>query len=270
VVFDMGAVPRSQAQRVIEPRSDSPRSYRSEGGDGRLPEPARPARPIDPLVDMAQTAAALSYRYGKVELAGTGASLELPSRFRFVPANRLHKLARLRALPMEPGTLGWISHETVDLGQPSAWVLELRHLNTGHLPESDSVEALDDQLASLAGSPLLDSSGRTLGSGAFAPRWDATRQLLTWSWDDPEGNSEQRAALPLRQGALLFVLRRVQPDQREFALRAARLLAASVRPSAQAQWRPLRPQGATPSGVSLLQWVQGREPSLQQSSAPRA
>jgi hypothetical protein len=219
---------------------------------------------VGPDQELAQTAAALSYRYAKVELANAHAALNLPSRFRFVPGNRLHRLARLRGQPLDVSVLGWVSHESVDLGQPSAWALEVRFYETGTLAEGgDPTLELDfaAQVAALGGAPSLEGGGRSLGNGAFAPQWDAARGLLTWSLEDPEGRSEHFALRPTRHGALLFRLPSLEPDQREFGLRATRLLAASVEVDSEWRWRGVARPGEATAPLTLLQWVQGRRPT---------
>jgi hypothetical protein len=220
----------------------------------------RTPTPIDPNLELTQAAAALSYRYAKVELASAHAVLKLPSHFRFVPGNRLHRLARLRSQPLDPSVLGWVNHETVDLGQPSAWALEVRFFETGTLIEgSESDTDFASQVAALGGGPSLDGSGRSLGNGAFAPQWDAARGLLTWSLEDPEGHSEHLALRPTRHGALLFRLAGLEPDLREFGLRSTRLLAASTEVDSQWRWRGSPRAGDSVAPLSLLQWVQGSE-----------
>jgi hypothetical protein len=236
-------------------------------------EPASdsPAATLDPMLDLAQTAAGLSYQYSRIDWPHLQAHLQLPSRFRFIPASRLHRLARLRSQTLPEGGLGWVSHETVDLGQPEAWVLEVQHLAVGRLDEGDPGDAgadFADVLAGMAGAPALDGSSRTLGSGGFAPQWDAVRGLLTWSLDSPEGLSDHHAALPLRQGALLFSVRGLQPDQRELGLRATRLLAASVEVAVGARWRDQPRPGDVRASVDLLQWIQARQPAPVKADTP--
>jgi|GEM_PF-5746798 len=251
-------------QEQAPPPATGPARLQAEsasGDSGALPEPATAPAPLDPLVDLAQTAAGLSYLYGRVEWPQAQAHVQLPSRFRLIPANRLHRLARLRSQPLVPGSLGWITHESVDLDQPEAWVLEVRHIASGHLRTAELGEAFETALGGLSGAPAVDGSGRSLVSGAFAPQWDARRTLLTWALDTPEGESDQFAALPMRQGALLFAVRGLQPDQREFGLRVTRLMAASAGVATDAVWREQPRSGDTAADVSLLQWVQGREPA---------
>lgn len=242
----------------VEQRSAPAAQAVPAGGNGELPEPAQPVQPLDPLLDLAQSAAALSYQYSRVAWPQLKAELQLPSRFRFIQASRLHRMARLRSQPLLPGSLGWVTHEAVDLGQPEAWVLEVRHVASPALSLGESAETLGGVLAGLAGGPLVDGSGRSLGSGAFAPQWDAERTVLTWSQESPEGYSDHHAVLPLREGALLFSMRGLQPDQRELGLRMSRLMAASVQLAPDQRWRD--PGTASTAAPSLLQWVQGREP----------
>lgn len=228
---------------------------------GALPaEPATQAAGPDLQAELAQAVHGLSYLYAGVALPAARSQLALPSRFRFVPAVRLQQMARLRSQPLLPGTLGWISHDTVDLGQPDAWVMELRFLELGPMRLVKGGESVDAALPTLAGAPALDGSGRTLGSGAFAPQWDPARPLLTWSLVTAEGKAEHRAAVPLRHGVLLFSNAGLTPEQREMGLRATRLLASGVTVEPDWVWQDRAPIGARAASLSLLEWMQGREP----------
>lgn len=260
--------PRLASARVAGDRTDGATNVAPRSGSGSMPAAesaaSAAAAPLDPLVDLAQAAAGLSYQYSRVDWPQLQAQLRLPSRFRFVPANRLHRIARLRSQPLPSGGLGWISHETVDLGQPEAWVVEVRHLAVGRFAEGnpeDSGMDLAGVLAGMAGAQVLDGSSRSLGSGGFAPQWDDARGLLTWSVESPEGLSDHHAALPMRQGAMQFSVRGLQPDQRELGLRLTRLLAASMEVAVGARWRDQPRRGDVDASVDLLQWVQGRQPA---------
>jgi hypothetical protein len=226
--------------------------------------PTAPAAPLpsgrELEEQLAMAASGMSFRYASVELPVAHARLALPPRFRFIPALRLQQLARLRNQPLLPGSLGWITHDTVDLGQPDAWVIELRFVELGRSRLATAGEDLDAALQALAGAEALDGSGRRLGSEAFAPHWDAERTLLTWSLVDADGRAEHRAAAPLRHGALLFSIAGIEPEQREIGLRATRLLAASVQPQTEWAWQAPAERGAAAAGVNLLQWMQGLEP----------
>jgi hypothetical protein len=243
------------ASRAAERTSDlSDPSARSNTGRAR--ESSAPAPPLDPAVDLAQSAAALSYYYGEIDLAAAHSKLQLPARWRMVMANRLHRMARLHGLSLEPGTLGWISHEDVDLGRASGWAVELRFLPVGYLPLAAADEDLDTVLAGLAGAALPDGSGRSFGSAAFAPSWDPATGTLSWFLDDATGLGEHLAARPLRDGVLLLVVRRLAPERREAALRATRLLSASVQVAPE--WTHARGAAAPAAqSTSLLDWMQG-------------
>jgi hypothetical protein len=229
-----------------------------------MSKPTAPAAPLpsgrELEVQLAMAANGMSFRYASVELPAAHARLALPSRFRFIPALRLQQLARLRNQPLLPGSLGWITHDTVDLAQPDAWVIELRFVELGRGRLAAAGEDLDAALQALAGAEALDGSGRRLGSEAFAPHWDAERTLLTWSLVDADGRAEHRAAAPLRHGALLFSIAGLEPEQREIGLRATRLLAASVQPQTEWAWQAPAERGAAAAGANLLQWMQGLEP----------
>lgn len=255
--------------------------YEDEDADTSLPAPpARPpattagssspsspadtrdsaqAAPVeDPLLALPAAVAALSYRYASVLWPDAGVSVELPPRFRFLPSQRLHRLASLRSQPMPAGTLGWITHESVDLTEPDAWVLEARFLKVGHVPLGADDATIDAELATLAGVQQRGPGGRRLGEGDYAPQWDSSGPVLTWSLTEQDGLYEHRAALPLRDGVLLLVIRGLRADQREMGLRMTRLMANRVPVPDRREWRPVARQGDSSAAVSLLDWVGGK------------
>ncbi len=219
--------------------------------------PANAALTEDPLLALPAAAAGLSYLYASVKWPTAGVSIDLPPRFRFLPEQRLGRLATLRSQPRLPGSLGWIVHESVDLAQPDAWVLEVRYLNVGHTPLGLDEDAFKAKLGELSGVQQRGRGGRRLGEGSFAPQWDGDRGVLTWSLADDDGRFEHRAALPLQRGVLFFVVRGLSEDQRELGLRLTRLMANRVQVPRPEQWRPLALKDVPVSGTSLVEWVGG-------------
>ncbi|MGQ0801457.1 MAG: hypothetical protein ACT4NL_15270 [Pseudomarimonas sp.] len=221
------------------------------------PAPATAVPAEDPLLALPAAVAGLAYQYATVNWPAAGVSIELPARFRFLPEQRLGRLATLRSQPRLPGSLGWIVHESVDLAQPDAWVLEVRFLNVGHTPLGLDEGAFVSKLGELSGVQQRGRGGRRLGEGSFAPQWDGNRRVLTWSLADDDGRFEHRAALPLRSGVLFFLVRGLNEDQRELGLRLTRLMANRVQAPPSEQWRPAALKDAPVSATSLIAWVGG-------------
>jgi len=224
--------------------------------DAQAPAP-RPPVEIDPEVELAKAVKGLSYLYHAVELKGANAQLVVPPRFRFIPAVRLSRIAELRSQPLQPGTLGWVTHDTIDLAHPEAWAVEVRLLDIGATRLTGSNEEINDELRALADTVLLDTSKARFGSEGFVPRWDAERALLTWSLSGKDGRVEQRAVRPLRQAVLQFSVSGLEPSQRELGLRATRLLAASVVPAEGHAWQYASEAG-TAASTNLIEWMRGR------------
>ena len=250
------------ASNTVEPTRSTSASSSPTAGSASNSGPAAtaPADSVvdeDPLLALPSAAAGLSYIYAMVDWPLAGVSIELPSRFRYLPPQRVRRLAELRRQPLLPASFGWIVHETVDLAQPDAWVLEVDYLDVGHTPLGLEQAVFVEQLAELAGVQQRGRGGRRLGEGNFAPQWDANRRVLTWSLTDEEGRLEQRAALPLRSGLLLFVVRGLTLEQRELGLRLTRLMANRVAVPESKEWRPAAEAGEPTSKTSLIGWVRG-------------
>ena len=237
-----------------------------------LPPPTRRAqqRPAAPMPDapeafqpvpLRQQVPRIAWRFGSASFAQAHAGLRLPKGFRFAPRFVISQIARLRGAPLEPVSLGWVVHRDTDLADLDAWYVEVLFIESGHLALPRHDPTLPEQLAALAGQPLADGSGRTLGSEAFAPTLLDEDSVLTWAVirGDPAADhrADLLAARPLRHGVLLFVMRELPPEQKELGLRATRLMAR--RSYAEAQWShaDFRPRQDSAAALDMIDWVRG-------------
>ena len=231
-------------------------------------------RPAAPLPDapeafqpgpLRQQAARIGWRFGAMPFPQAHAELQIPKGFRFAPRFVITQVARLRGTPLEPVSLGWVVHRETDLAQLDAWYVEAFFIEAGHFALRRHDPMLPEQLAALAGQPLADGSGRTLGSEAFAPTWIAEPGVLTWAVirGDPAGDhrADLLAARPLRHGVLLYVMRELAPEQKELGLRATRLMALRTRAEPQWDYADFRARRDPAAPLSLIDWMRGVPPA---------
>jgi hypothetical protein len=203
---------------------------------------------------------ALKFQRGSVRLEPARSTLALPLHFRFVDANQLFRLSRLRDVALDGGSLGWVVHERVDLADPAAWFIDLRFEEAGYLAvgQGGGVDALQQQIALLGLSP----EGVQFGSGNYAPQWDARSAIATWMRSAKPVASRTgsmhvalAAARPLRHGLVLARVADLPMAERELGLRAARLLVNSVRPDAGWRYADYRAGRDPVAGTTLAEWV---------------
>lgn len=229
--------------------------------DRRAASPVRTlAEPGDELA-LQNEVSLLSYRFGGVEFVDAHALLQLPRGFRWAHRFALTRIAALRGTPIEPLSLGWVVHERVDLADPTAWYVELLWIESGHMALPPAGGDFASVLAPLAGQPLADGSGRSLGVDAYAPTWIADSGTLTWAvHDDPlslDPGADLLAAKPLRHGVLLFVAHNLDEARHELGLRATRLLAASTRPDPNWSHADFQAGSDQQADQPLFDWVLG-------------
>ncbi len=222
-------------------------------------DPAEPAAPAE-LPSLASVGSRLSYRLGRVPMAPAQAELALPSEFRFAPTSTLYLIAKIRGLPLDSETLGWVVHRDVDMGQEDAWFIEVRFrplsdLDLAPRPYAERV-GFGAYLARGIG---LDES--RLGEGPFAPAWSDASQTATVSVR-PAGAEEELldawAVRPVPGGVLLFVMRGSDPSRHELGLRATRLIAGRVQPQAALATEPDPDTGLPPILALWLEKAGGR------------
>lgn len=220
-----------------------------------VPPSAVLARQTGPAVHAA--ARQLSFRFATVPLEAANASVRLPAGFRFVPRYRLPQFARLIGRPLDQHSLGWVVHESVDLAAESAWYVEVEFLRTGLLETSSQLEL---QLPELAGAALQDGTERVLGRDLLAPNWLADPGIATWGvlTGPPEAESADiLAAVPLRHGVLLYLMRSVDSERFELGLRATRLLALRTQVERLGQPQNFDPRRDPAAGIDLFAWIRG-------------
>lgn len=151
-------------------------SRRAEPEKARDPEAVEAER----LAKLKQAAMGLSYRFGSIDLAGTGARLELPSHWRFIPRTSLTFVARMHGAALKPTTLGWMVHEKVDLGRDDGWFVEV-HFAGGALalPRGSRI---DERIPKVVLSALQTDQTQT--DGPWAPASVTRERMLSlrdWS-----------------------------------------------------------------------------------------
>ncbi len=209
---------------------------------------------VDPAVqrrrDKRATAGVLR-QSGPIQLGPAYARLQTPAHFRFVAASRLKPAARLHGRRLPDHLLGWVVHERVSLAEERAWFAEISFKPVGHL-----------QAAGIDNSAQLQQAVSALGanigsSGMFAAQWSQSQAMLTWTRNVPGSAAvEAVAARPLRHGVLSYVVRVDSANERELALRTARLMASET--VIGEGWRFMDAPVDTPAkGPSLAQWVAG-------------
>jgi len=175
----------------------------------------------------------LASRSGRIELAGARAAIEVPAHFRFIDRAALATLQDEDA----PGTdtLGWLVHDSVDLGAADAWHVEVEWIGDGYVPVNDF--ALRPPATLLAGAQAVwKRLSGVLGVGATLVAYADPPALLrndgaTWveEFAAQDGGDEHRldcyAARLGRRGALLYSIGDVAASRRELCLRSVRLLA---------------------------------------------
>lgn len=208
-----------------------------------------------------QQAGRIGWRFAATEFAPAHATLQVPRSFRFAPRFAISQVARLRGTPLEPVSLGWAVHRDVDLADLDAWYVEALFIESGHMAFPRHAADLAERLAALAGTALLDGSGRSLGSGALAPTWHAEHEVLTWAVlrGDPAADhrADLLAAKPLRHGVLLYVMRELAPEQTELGLRATRLMAMQTEAHPEWSARDFRARRDASAPLELLDWARG-------------
>lgn len=199
------------------------------------PPPARaPDADDDPQGERHRAVALsnLASRSGHIELAGARAAIDVPAHFRFIDR------AALAALQDEdaPGadTVGWLVHDSVELGAADAWHVEVEWIGDGYVPVNDF--ALRPPAALLAGAQAVwKRLSGVLGVGATLVAYADPPALLrndgaTWVEEfASQGGDEHRldcyAARLGRRGTLLYSIGDVAASRRELCLRSVRLLA---------------------------------------------
>jgi uncharacterized membrane-anchored protein len=175
----------------------------------------------------------LPMQSGPVDIASAHARIDVPAHFRFVDRGALETLFRKFDDELDPTTVGWLVHESVNLSDDEAWFVAVDWYPDGFVAESDfgSLPAAtllaDAQRATQA---LTDDDDFRLVRYAEDPELDAGKHLATWVEETAEGREAHRlecyAAKLGRRGAFQYTVSDVAKSRQELCLRSVRLAAA--------------------------------------------
>ena len=184
--------------------------------------------------ELSQAATSLSWRVGTVDLAPAPARLKLPSQFRLLARQWVIRLARLHGVPYDNYAMGWVVHQSVDLGREDAWFVQVRfHPQAERFtPPSvtfgeDTPEALAAFVARIAAKVDPHSIDALL-----SPNWDKETGVATWNSaeGDTAAPTSYYAARVVDGGLLVFVVSNVDDTHAELAQRSVRLIASRAQP----------------------------------------
>lgn len=210
--------------------------------DAPLPAATRASGVPDDRHGLLAALGRLRPRRGVVEIAPAAAVLEVPAHFRFVDHDALQGLYEEIGGSPEASSVGWLVHESVELGSDDAWFVEVQWLGDGYVRDNGFATRTGAQLlvdAQDAAARL--SERRDEGEPAFrlvryvdVPSFDVGRDSATWVEELAyEGADEHRLdcyALKLgRHGVLLFSILEIGVERRELCLRSVRLAAGRTR-----------------------------------------
>ncbi len=185
-------------------------------------------------IELAQAATALSWRVGTVDLAPAPARLKLPSQFRLLARQWLIRLARLHGVPYDNHAMGWIVHQSVDLGREDAWFVQVRFLPQAERFNPPSV-AFGEDTPEAQAAFVVRIAAKAEPRNAEAPiaaAWDRESGIATWR-NGEEGSAapiSYYAARVIEGGLLVFVVSNLDEAHAELAERSVRLIAARAQP----------------------------------------
>ena len=214
-----------------------PHGTRSAATASRFPSGADDDNEIADQLRLTTAVAELPIRSGVAAIAPAKASVAIPTHFRFVERSALETLYAKLDNTLDPATVGWLVHESVNLADDDAWFIEVEWHADGYVAES--------AFASLSPSALLSDAQRAAtglaerGNGvdyrilryAEDPQLDVDRHLVTWVEETVEADAAAHkvdcyAALLGRRGVLGFTISDMDPARQELCLRSVRLAAA--------------------------------------------
>lgn len=212
-----------------------------EGVEGAVSPVSAKLRASDALDDKLRLSIALAklpLRNGRVEIAPAPAAIEVPPHFRFIDRAGLETMYQEIGGSLEHSTVGWLVHESVDLGTDGAWFVEVEWLGDGYVRATGFADRTPVQMLTEARSAVAKLSERQgedaqdfqLVRYAETPVFDADGDHATWVEELAyEGENEHRldcyAAKLGRGGALLFSILEIGMKRQELCLRSVRLAA---------------------------------------------
>src|SRR5262249_9425087 len=151
---------------------------------------------------------------GRIELPKARASIDVPTHFRFVERSALESVFSQFGDSLDPATVGWMVHESVNLTDTDAWYIEIDWHADGYVTEGNFVTlpsaALLNETQSIT-QRLLKQQGDDEGSFrivryAETPDMNVDQHTTTWveetaSADQSEHRLDCYAAKLARGGA---------------------------------------------------------------------
>jgi uncharacterized membrane-anchored protein len=212
-----------------------------EGATPPMPARTRGGGALDDKLRLSIALAKLQPRGGRVEIAPAAAALDVPAHFRFIDRDGLQALYEEVGGSLNPSSMGWLVHESVELGAEDAWFVEIEWLGDGYVRENGFATRTRDQmfvdaqdaLARLSELQGEDEPGFRLVRYVEVPSFDVGRDSATWVEELAyEGDDAHRldcyAAKLGRRGVLLFSVLEVGTKRQELCLRSVRLAAGRI------------------------------------------
>jgi Protein of unknown function (DUF2167) len=176
---------------------------------------------------------------GTVSLPEAKARLEVPIHFRFLNGAAVREALAESGGAFDPGFLGWVIHESVDMSKPEQWewAIEVIALTDGHI-KAEGLDAGSEAALTKRAKAAAARIGEMDAEGNFhngfngyraAPTLDTQRSTATWVSDlqyADNTNALKCEAIRLgRSAQVLYRLRGVEDNDHELCLRQVRLLA---------------------------------------------
>jgi uncharacterized membrane-anchored protein len=216
-----------------------PQHNRPSASASRLQNGASNADDLDQQLRLATAVATLPLQTGHIEIPQAHATVDVPAHFRFIDRNALEGLYRETGESLDASSVGWLVHESVNLADDNAWLVEIDWYPDGFVREGSvagvSAEALlidaKRVTARLAEQQGAGAGDYELVRYAEAPVFDSNGHGATWVEETSTAGQPEHAldcyAVKLgRHGALTFGITDLTLQRQELCLRSVRLAAA--------------------------------------------
>lgn len=240
--LDPATIAALQRGEELTPEQEAQLSQNMGGLLGIDPDAMPQGMDVDPI-EFNQAALRINTierKRGTVMLPEAKARLDVPMHFRFLEGAAVRAAMADSGEVFEPGFLGWVIHESVDLSKPEQWdwIIEVDAANDGHvkaegLDASNQAALVERAKAAAARIAKLDVEGihHNLFNGyRVAPVLDGANQTAAWVSDLAYADGTQAlkcASIRLgRSAQVIYRLRAVADDAAELCLREVRLLAS--------------------------------------------
>jgi len=181
----------------------------------------------------------LPMKGGRVELAKDKADIDVPSHFRFARRAVIMALYAKYGTLIDKTTAGWMVHESVDLADDDAWLVEIDWNPVGYVEEgsfvtlsSESLLARDQENDRLINTKQgMDPAEHRIVRYAEDPQMISDQHTVTWVEEFTDSEKEEHRldcyAVKLgRGGYFMYAMTDVAKTRQELCLRAVRLAAA--------------------------------------------